>query len=71
MMSGKEWLIYTARLALLCLIAIAAVIVLFFLVAGILAYPFATGLVVGAFIGGMWFRNLAGGPREWLHHLPV
>ena len=42
MMSGKEWLIYTMRLALRCAVAIVVVTVLFFLVAGFLAFPVVT-----------------------------
>jgi hypothetical protein len=64
MMSGKEWPIYTARLALRCLVAAAAVTVLFLLVAGFLAYPIAPITTLAAFVGSIW------GPRELLHLLP-
>jgi hypothetical protein len=65
MMSGKEGLIYTARLALRCAVAIVVVTVLFLLVAGFLAYPIAPITTLAAFVGGVW------GPREWLHLLPI
>jgi hypothetical protein len=74
MMSGKEWLIYTMRLALRCAVAIVVVTVLFFLVAGFLAFPVVTCVAVGAFFVGMLIGAFARGPREWLHHrhhLPV